>query len=297
MDVQLTLKKHGQEVPNVTVEGSPFYRAFYEYIPNDEDTDHTVTCEATSPGQQSKTVSINLLVLRKPSTPTITLPEITKEGKHASISCKTFNARPEPRLYFIYNLTTYNTSNSFSKMKDDKTVDAETILENTFSRYDNTRSLTCCVKFREYDQNTQRMKTHCSTSGIDVLFPPKFIQLEELERTNDAEGNSNLRLQCTSDVSNPVSKIRWNITSKFEYESSQEKEKVEQLSGHVRTKILSANLTRHNNGEPISCYIENPAFPEIKIFNTYNINITYKPFISFSPSSPVTTYVEDSITV
>ncbi|XP_052804503.1 uncharacterized protein LOC128234351 isoform X1 [Mya arenaria] len=293
----LKLKRNGQDVPNVNVDDYPFYRALYSYMPSEDDTDHTVTCEATQDGQQPKIVSITLLVLRKPSIPTIMLPESIKEGKHAPIICKTFNARPEPRLYFMYNSTTYNTSNSFSKMKGDKTVDVKTILDITFSRYDNSGSLTCCVEFREYDKNTPKIKTNYSTSAFDVLFPPKFIQLEELNRTNDEEGNTSLRLQCTSDVSNPVSKIRWNIESNFQYESSQEKEKDEQLSGFVRTMMLSANLTRHNNGEQLSCYIENPEFPEIKVIKTYKINITYKPFIGFSPSSPVTTYVDDSISV
>ncbi|XP_052804488.1 sialic acid-binding Ig-like lectin 7 [Mya arenaria] len=197
----------------------------------------------------------------------------------------------------MYNSTTYNTSNSFSKIKGGITVDAETILGKSFSRYDNTRSIYCCVEYNEYYKNTKKMKTKCSTSAISALFPPKFIQLQELNRANDAEGNTSLLLKCTSDVSIPVSKIRWNITSDFKYESFQEKDKVEELSGHIRTEILSANLTRHNNGESLSCYIENHAFPEIKVFKTYELNITYKPFISFTPSSPVTTYVDDSFTV
>ncbi|XP_052804482.1 uncharacterized protein LOC128234339 isoform X2 [Mya arenaria] len=297
LNLALKLKRNGQDVPNVTMEGFPLYRAFYSYMPSEDDTDHTVTCEAAKDGQLPKIVSITLLVLRKPSIPTTTLPESIKEGKHAPIICQTFNVRPEPRLYFMYNSTTYNTSNNFSQMKGDKTVDVKTILDITFSRYDNSGSLICCVEFKEYDKNTPKIKTNCLTSAIDVLFPPKFIQLEEVNRANDEEGNTSLRLQCTSDVSNPVSKIRWNIESNFQYESSQEKEKAEQLSGFVRTKMLSANLTRHNNGEQLSCYIENPKFPEIKVIKTYKINITYKPFISFSPSSPVTTYVDDSISV
>ncbi|XP_052804486.1 uncharacterized protein LOC128234343 [Mya arenaria] len=65
MNMELNLKKNGQDVPNVTVEGSPFYRAFYAYTPSEEDTDHTVTCEASRDGQQAVTVSITLLVLRK----------------------------------------------------------------------------------------------------------------------------------------------------------------------------------------------------------------------------------------
>ncbi|XP_052807015.1 irregular chiasm C-roughest protein-like isoform X2 [Mya arenaria] len=294
LEMKFKLKKNGQDVPNLTVEGSPLYRALYEYMPSEEDTDHTVTCEATIDGQQPKTVSITLIVLRKPSIPTFTLPESIKEGNHAHIICKTFNARPEPRLYFMYNSTTYNTSNSFSKLKDDKTIDAETELENSFSRYDNTRNLTCCVEFREYDKNTPKMKTNCSTSAIDVLFPPKFLQLEELNRVNDDKGNAILLLQCKSDVSNPVSQIRWDITSNVQYNSTQKKERVHELSGYTMTETLSANLTRRNNGETVSCYIENPKFVEIKVIEAYKLNITYKPFISFSPRSPVNTYVGDS---
>ncbi|XP_052805603.1 uncharacterized protein LOC128234980 isoform X2 [Mya arenaria] len=280
LNIEMKLKKNGQDVPNVTVEASSFYRAFYDYMPSAEDTDHTVTCEVTRAGQQPVTVSITLVILRKPSIPEIILPASVKEGNTEHITCKAFNARPEPRLYFTYNKTTYNTSNSFSKMKDDKTVDAKTIFEQTFSRYDNTRSLKCCVEFKEFDKNTPKMLTNCSTYVIDVLFPPKFLQIEELNRTNDEEGNTNLMLQCTSDVSNPDSTIRWNISPNVK-----------------RSQFLSANLRRHNNGETLSCYIENPAFPEIKVTETYTLNITYKPFISFSPSSSITTYVDDSISV
>ncbi|XP_052805609.1 uncharacterized protein LOC128234983 isoform X2 [Mya arenaria] len=296
LGMELKLTKNGSILPNVTVEGSPWYRAFYGYIPSGEDTDHTVTCEATRDGVHPKTVSINLIVLRKPSVPAITLSESIKEGKHAHISCKTFNARPKPRLYFMYDSTTYNTSSSFSKMKDDKTVDAETILEKTFSRYDNNRSVMCCVEFMAYYNN--RLKTYCSTSAIDVLFPTKFLQLEELKRTNDLEGNTRLMLQCTSDVSNPVSKIRWNISSNVnKYETSHKKKTDEELSGHIRTKILSANLSRHNNGETLSCYLENPAFPEIKVIENYKLNITYKPFISFSNEESVLRSFDDSVNV
>ncbi|XP_052805597.1 uncharacterized protein LOC128234979 isoform X2 [Mya arenaria] len=209
--MEFKIKKNGQDVPNVTVEGSPLYRAFYGYTPSEDDTDHTVACEATRDGQKPETVLMTVIILRKPSIPTITLPDSIKEGKHAHISCQTFNARPGPRLYFMYNSSSYNTSNIYSKAKGDKTVDAETILEKSFSRYDNTRSLECCVEFKEYHKNTQNLKTYFSTSAISILFPPKSLQLEELWRTNDAEGNTSLRLQCISDVSNPVSEIRWNI--------------------------------------------------------------------------------------
>ncbi|XP_052804483.1 uncharacterized protein LOC128234340 [Mya arenaria] len=65
LNIELKLKKNGQQIPNVTVEGSPFYRAYYAYTPSEEDTDHTVTCEASRDGQQAVTVSITLLVLRK----------------------------------------------------------------------------------------------------------------------------------------------------------------------------------------------------------------------------------------
>ncbi|XP_052804494.1 uncharacterized protein LOC128234347 isoform X4 [Mya arenaria] len=298
MNMELKLKKNGQDVPNVTMECTPFYRAFYAYMPSEEDKDHSIICEATRDGQHSETASITLVILRKPSRPTIILPGSVKEGEKTHITCKTFNARPEPRLYFMYNATTYNTSNNFSQMKGDKTVDAETILENTFSRYDNSRSLTCCVEFREYHTNTQIMKTHCSTSGIDVLFPPKFLLLEELKRTNDAEGNTRLVFQCTSDVSNPVSRIRWNISSNVNnYETSHEKKEDEELSGRIRTKILSANLSRHNNGETLSCFLENPEFPEIKVMEKYKLNITYKPFISFTSDKSEVRSFDDSVNV
>ncbi|XP_052804479.1 uncharacterized protein LOC128234338 [Mya arenaria] len=297
MNMELKLKKNGQDVHNVTMDGFPFYRAFYGYMPSEEDTDHTVTCEATRDGQQLQTASITLVILRKPSLPTIILPGSVKEGENAHISCKAFNARPEPRLYFMYNSTTYNTSNSFSKPRDDKTVDAETIFEQTFSRYDNTRSLKCCVEFKTYNKITLKMKTLCSTSGIYVLFPPKFLQLEELKRTNDEEGNTRLLLQCTSDVSNPVSKIQWNISSNVQYESSQKKKEVDEVSGHIRTMILSANLSRHNSGETISCYLENPAFTEIKVIQNYKLNITYKPFISFSTDESELKSFDDSLNV
>ncbi|XP_045210447.2 uncharacterized protein LOC123561855 isoform X2 [Mercenaria mercenaria] len=291
--VVLNMFKDGKIISNVnksitSKDGVNIYHARHKYLPNTMDCGVVFTCNVKNPALRAESnKSAPLYIRADPETVKVKVKQAT-ENEQSEIQCIAKKGRPPRKsLIFIENVEEDKTE-KISEIKTDHTYSVTTTVVKNFTRFDNQKKVVCCSNI---------LSSICSnTSNVNVLFPPKKVRVIEIMKRNEDNGDTELKLRCSVDVSNPRSSIEWkgvknvprNLTVK-KYTNHSD------TNGWTYSADWVFNLTKDDNGRSIRCEVKNPQFPNLELVQLFRPNITYAPIITVSGQENGVAYLGDDV--
>ncbi|XP_053408803.1 uncharacterized protein LOC123561858 isoform X5 [Mercenaria mercenaria] len=221
----------------------------------------------------SNTVYLNIA---DPETVKIKVKQTT-ENEPSEIQCITKKGRPPRKSSILIDNNEEVKTEKTSEIKTDHTYSVTTTVVKNFTRFDNQKKVMCCSVI---------LNRICSnTSNVNVLFPPKIVRVTEMMKSNEDNGETELKLRCSVEASNPRSSIEWKGVKKVT-RTLTIKEYTNHSDTHGWTYFADwvFNLTKDDNGRSMRCEVKNPQFPNLELVQSYRPNITYAPIITVSVS-------------
>ncbi|XP_053408800.1 titin-like isoform X2 [Mercenaria mercenaria] len=281
--VVLNMFKDGNIISNVnkSITGSKngvnIYHARHIFIPSKMDFDVVFTCTVKNPALRVELVmSAPLYIRADPETVKIKVKQTT-ENEPSEIQCITKKGRPPRKSSILIDNNEEVKTEKTSEIKTDHTYSVTTTVVKNFTRFDNQKKVMCCSVI---------LNRICSnTSNVNVLFPPKIVRVTEMMKSNEDNGETELKLRCSVEASNPRSSIEWKGVKKVT-RTLTIKEYTNHSDTHGWTYFADwvFNLTKDDNGRSMRCEVKNPQFPNLELVQSYRPNITYAPIITVSVS-------------
>ncbi|XP_045210450.2 uncharacterized protein LOC123561855 isoform X4 [Mercenaria mercenaria] len=157
-------------------------------------------------------------------------------------------------------------------------------------------TMDCGVVFTCNVKNPALRAESNKSAPLYIRVPPKKVRVIEIMKRNEDNGDTELKLRCSVDVSNPRSSIEWkgvknvprNLTVK-KYTNHSD------TNGWTYSADWVFNLTKDDNGRSIRCEVKNPQFPNLELVQLFRPNITYAPIITVSGQENGVAYLGDDV--
>ncbi|XP_011311068.1 nephrin isoform X1 [Fopius arisanus] len=148
-------------------------------------------------------VHVDLTVLFRPASVTITGPTEAKANESVTMMCTTDNSNPAADIKWTVGGIEFNSTNSKTQL--DGKAGWITTSNITFNINQNAKSVVVICSAINLKLAEYTMKTHT----INVIYPPAGLTISGYEEHQQIDAGAVLKLLCTATAGNPLATVTW----------------------------------------------------------------------------------------